>query len=102
MAGLPKSECVKILTFLTDKVRADDLPRLKILLERNVEDGAQDDDDQDAGLNGTFDAESDLLPRAYGLDSRGRRLVRPASAKDRQEFEKVIGITSRPIRNLGV
>jgi hypothetical protein len=98
MAGLPKSECVKILTFLTDKVRADDLPRLKILLERNIaDDGAQDDDP----MNGTFDSESDLLPRAYGLDSRGRRLVRPASAKDRKEFEKVIGITSRPIRNLG-
>jgi hypothetical protein len=95
MAGLPKSECVKILTFLTDKVRADDLPRLKILLERNV-------DDPDAGMNGTFDSESDTLPRSYGLDSRGRRLVRPASAADRQAFEKVIGITSRKIRNLGV
>jgi hypothetical protein len=102
MAGLPKSECVKILTFLRDKVQADDLPRLKILLERNIAGGAQDDDDEtDAGLNGTFDAESDLMPRSYGMDARGRRLVRPASAKDRQEFEKVIGITSRKIRNLG-
>jgi hypothetical protein len=102
MAGLPKSECVKILTFLTDKVSDEDLPRLKILLERNVEAGAQDDDDPDAGLNGVFDAESDLMPRSYGLDSAGRRFVRPASAKDRQAFEKVIGIESRKIRNLGV
>jgi hypothetical protein len=85
MAGLKKSECSEIMDFLLGKIKDEDLPRVKILLERNVESGAQDDDLPSAAM--------------YGLD--GRRLVRPASHKDRKSFEEKHGITPRRIRNLG-
>jgi len=101
MAGLPKSKVDEILEYLRGRmVRDDDIPRIENLLKRNIEAGAQDDD-PDAGMNGVFDADPDVLPRSYGLDSRGRRLVRPASAKDRQAFEAKHGIAPRRIRNLG-
>jgi hypothetical protein len=50
---------------------------------------------------GDNESEEDLLPRSYGLDSKGRRLVRPATLKDRKDFEQENGIAGRRIRNLG-
>ena len=88
MAGLPKSKVDEILEYLRENlIRADDLPRVANLLDRNIAAGAQDD-------------ESDL-PSAgmFGLD--GRRHVRPASRQDRKAFEEKHGIAPRRIRNLG-
>ena len=45
--------------------------------------------------------EEDLMPRSYGMDSRGRRLVRPASAKDLNAFEEEHNIARRRVRVLG-
>jgi hypothetical protein len=52
--------------------------------------------DNEEGLN-----EEDLLPRSYGLDSKGRRLVRPPTAQARKSFEEEQGIAGRRIRVLG-
>jgi hypothetical protein len=75
-------------------------PKLKELCERYenltkylrslLDDGASDNE-----------REEDLLPRSYGLDSKGRRLVRPATLKDRKAFEEDQGIAGRRIRVLG-
>jgi hypothetical protein len=53
---------------------------------------AEDNDD----LN-----EADLLPSSFGLDAKGRRLVRPADPKARKAFAEEHGLASRRIRNLG-
>jgi hypothetical protein len=45
--------------------------------------------------------EKDLLPLSYGMDAKGRRLVRPADHKSKQAFAEEHGIASRRIRNLG-
>jgi hypothetical protein len=47
------------------------------------------------------DDDENLLPRSYGLDAKGRRLVRPPTSQARKCFEEEQGITRRRIRNLG-
>ena len=90
MPGLSKSKVDEFLESLRgNMLRDDDIPRIENLLRRNVDESAQDDENVE-------------MPSSFGLDSRGRRLVRPASVADRKVFEEAHGIPARrPIRILG-
>jgi hypothetical protein len=88
MPGLSKSKVDEFLKSLRgNMLRDDDIPRIENLLRRNIDESAEDDEEN--------------FVRPQAMDAYGRRLVRPASAAARREFDAAHGIAPRKIRNLG-
>ena len=82
MEKFSKPEAEALVFFLKDHFPDDILSRVRSLLTGG-------------------EAEDRDLSRSHGLDSTGRRLVRPATEQARKAFDEKHGITTKRIRVLG-